>query len=79
MNYNIKVAHTMCCIVQPRSFDSDYRNQKHRKTAVLPLLFASPNRTRARISAAEGMSLADNFLQKQQKQRKRPVLDVTAS
>jgi hypothetical protein len=35
-----------------------------------PLFFASPRWRNSRISAVEAMPLADNFLQKQQKQRK---------
>jgi len=50
------------------SFDCDHRK--------LPLLFASPNRPRARISAAGGMTLAVNFLQKQRKQRRTPMYSV---
>ena len=34
-----------------------------------PLLFALPRHRNSRISAAETMSVADNFLQKQRKQR----------
>jgi hypothetical protein len=55
-----------------------HRNQKSRRTAVFPLLFAWPNRSRVRISEAQGMQLADNFLQKQQKQRKPNMADPTA-
>jgi hypothetical protein len=34
-----------------------------------PLFFAPPSRLNSRIPAAKTMPLADNFLQKQQKQR----------
>jgi hypothetical protein len=36
-----------------------------------PLFFASPHRRHSRLSAGMAIALADNFLQKQQKQRKR--------
>jgi hypothetical protein len=38
----------------------------------LPLFLRSPNRRRPRIPAEKEMSMADNLLQKQQKQREVP-------
>jgi hypothetical protein len=52
-----------------RAFGSDYRNEKSGSTAVFPLFFGLPSRPRARIPAEQEISIADNFLQKQQKQR----------
>src|SRR5260370_27303164 len=40
-----------------------------RATALLPLFFSPRQRWNPRLSAAKRMSIADNFLQKQQKQR----------
>jgi hypothetical protein len=39
-------------------------------TRCLPLIFVPPRRPHPRISAAKAMSIAANFLQKQQKQRR---------
>jgi len=53
-----------------------FSQPKQRRTAqeqrTPPLFLRSPNRRRPRISAEKEMSKADNFLQKQQKQREVP-------
>jgi len=53
-----------------------FSQPKQRRTAqeqrTPPLFLRSPNRRRPKISAEKEMSKADNFLQKQQKQREVP-------
>jgi hypothetical protein len=44
------------------------------ETAGMSLFFNSPNRRRPRISAGKEVPVADNLLQKQQKQREVPCL-----
>jgi len=44
-----------------------------------PLFFAPPRRLTSRIPAAKAMSVADNFLQKQQKQRERDSRKAAAA
>ncbi|SRR6266851_2308639 len=55
----------------------DFFQRKQRGTAkeqrTPPLFLRSPNRRRPRIAAEKEMSTADNFLQKQQKQREVPM------
>src|SRR6266849_670086 len=55
----------------------DFFQRKQRRTAkeqrTPPLFLRSPNHRRPRIAAEKEMSTADNFLQKQQKQREVPM------
>jgi hypothetical protein len=56
----------------PRQWPSPiYSRVTASRRARYPLFFALPRRSNSRISAAKAMSLADNFLQKQQEQRER--------
>jgi hypothetical protein len=60
-----------------------YQRTRRPEWAVIPLFFGPLRRRRSRIPALEEHSVADNFLQKQQKQQKqldaveeRPITDA---
>jgi len=53
--------------------DQEKQRKQRKKQRAVPLFSPPPNRWRPRISAENAMSLADNFVQKQQNSGKYPL------